>query len=391
MRVVPLALFPVGAVREALTRRGIEGGRADGLARGLTPSGVIIDGIDHSLRDALNRAAARQRVAVVSGEGWVLLASGAAELAGLARAAAGDLPVAVTEGLSAAVRGRITPPVAWEMGRGSVSLERPVVVGIVNVTPDSFSDGGKYLDADAAIAHADALIAAGADALDLGAESTRPGRPAPVSPAEEWRRLEPVLRELVRQHPRLPITVDTVKAETARRALAEGAWAINDVSGLRLDPEIADACAAADAGLVLMHSRGGFEAMASYDAATYEDVGAEVIEELTSAAHLATGRGIDAARLVLDPGLGFAKRPEHNLAVLAGLGAIVALGWPVMVGPSRKRFLGVVTGKGVEARDGATAAACVAAYDAGARLFRVHNVAMVRDALDVAHAIGCTA
>lgn len=276
------------------------------------------------------------------------------------------------------------------MTRGAMSLARPVVVGILNITPDSFSDGGRFLDAAAALEQATRLLEEGADMLDLGAESTRPGRPEPVSPAQEWGRLEPVLRGLAERHPAVPFSVDTVKAETASRALAAGAWAINDVSGLRLDPEIADVCAEHGAGLVLMHSRGSLSEMASYDHASYGCVVDEVVRELEQAVEVAGSRGVGADRVVLDPGLGFAKRPEHNYEMLRDLPALAALGHPVMVGPSRKRFLGAVTGRDVPDRDAATATACAAAYLGGASLFRVHAVAPVREALAIAHAIRST-
>ena len=183
------------------------------------------------------------------------------------------------------------------------------------------------------------------------------------------------------------MSVDTVNAETGRRALELGAWALNDVSGLRIDPAMADVCAEHGAGLVLMHSRGSVSEMATYEHATYHDVAAEVAAELESAADVAVERGVDRGLVVVDPGLGFAKRPEHNYALLRDLSSLVALGYPVMVGPSRKRFLGHVTGGDVTERDNATAAACVAAYDQGASLFRVHDVPRVREALEIAHAV----
>jgi len=281
------------------------------------------------------------------------------------------------------------PPARWLTARGDIPLDRPVVAGILNITPDSFSDGARFLAPDAALRHAASLIEQGADVLDLGAESTRPGRPDPVPVEEEWRRLEPVLASLTRAWPNLPLSIDTVKSVTARRALDAGAWVINDVSGLRLDAAIADACAAHGAGLVLMHSRGTFGEMATYDHARYTDVVTEVAAELDDAVGRAEARGVDRSRIVLDPGLGFAKRPEHNLAVLGALEHLVARGFPVMVGPSRKRFLGELTGgRPPMERDGATATACVVAWERGARIFRVHNVALVREALDVAAAIG---
>lgn len=276
---------------------------------------------------------------------------------------------------------------AWLTARGAISLARPVVVGILNVTPDSFSDGGQFLDPQAALKHAAALIEEGADLLDVGAESTRPGRPEPVFASEEWRRLEPVLTGLVKRFPSVPVSVDTVKSDVARRALDAGAWIINDVSGLRLDPEIAAVCAAQGAGLVLMHSRGTVSDMATYDHASYDDVMANVTREMAEAVRVAEGRGVARNRIVVDPGLGFAKRPEHNVEVLRRLDTIGALGLPIMVGPSRKRFLGQITGRDIGDRDSATAAACVAAWFGGARLFRVHAVRVVRDALQVAHAV----
>jgi dihydropteroate synthase len=261
------------------------------------------------------------------------------------------------------------------------------VAGILNITPDSFSDGGRYLDPAAALRHAEALIAEGADFLDVGAESTRPGRPDPVPADEEWRRLEPVLAGLLRHFPGTPFSVDTVKSGTAERALDAGAWAINDVSALRTDRRLAGACARAGAGLILMHSRGTVTDMATYDHATYRDVVADVTRELSEAVGIAREHGVAEECLVVDPGLGFSKQPEHNYSILRGLGDIADLGLPVMVGPSRKRFLAAATDKPVEERDPATAAACVAAYLLGAQLFRVHNVGAAREALAIAHAI----
>ncbi len=274
----------------------------------------------------------------------------------------------------------------WQTARGVVSLARPVILGILNITPDSFSDGGQFLDPVAALRQAESLIADGADILDLGAESTRPGRPEPVSAEEEWQRLGPVLRDLASRFPQIPLSVDTVKSETAKRAVEHGAAIINDVSGLRLDPAIGDVAAKSGAGLILMHSRGSVSEMATYDHAKYEDVVGEVVSELQASVKAARQRGVKDEQIVLDPGLGFAKRPEQNFSVLSRIDTIRAAGYPVLVGPSRKRFL--ATGSNAPAdRDVATAAACVAAYFLGAGLFRVHNVRMVREALTVAQAI----
>jgi dihydropteroate synthase len=230
------------------------------------------------------------------------------------------------------------------------------------------------------------MLTEGADLLDVGAESTRPGRPAPVPADEEWRRLEPVLAGIVRRFPEAPISVDTVKAETARRALDAGAWIINDVTGLRRDPAVADACAACGAGLVLMHSRGDLAELATYAHATYGALMSEIAEELEGMIRSAEQRGVGPARIAVDPGFGFAKRPEHNLRLLDRLAALRALGRPIIVGPSRKRFLGAVTGREAAARDAATAAASVMAYERGAHVFRVHAIPETRDALRVAHA-----
>ncbi|HEY8469460.1 MAG TPA: dihydropteroate synthase [Longimicrobiales bacterium] len=276
----------------------------------------------------------------------------------------------------------------WETARGPVRLDRPCIVGILNVTPDSFWDGGRHAGVDAAIAHAAALLEQGADVIDVGGESTRPGA-VPVPADEELRRVLPVVRELARRWPDLVISVDTVKAEVARAALAEGAAVINDVSGLRLDPGLGQVVAEARAGIVLMHSRGPVEQMASYELARYgPDPVGEIVRELAEAMERARAAGIASAAVVLDPGLGFSKRTEHSAAAIARLDRILALGRPVLVGPSRKRFVGELAGGlPVGERLEPTIAACVVALLRGARLFRVHDVLAVRRALTVAEAL----
>lgn len=276
----------------------------------------------------------------------------------------------------------------WATARGPLTLERPRIVGILNVTPDSFWDGGRHASLDAAVAHAAALIEQGADVIDVGGESTRPGARA-VPPAEELERVLPVVRELARRWPDLIISVDTVKAEVARAALGEGAAVVNDVSGLRLDPRLGEVAAEAGAGVVLMHSRGSVERMASYDLAEYgPDPVGEITLELAAALERAAAAGLPPSAIVLDPGLGFSKRTEHSAAVIAQLGRILALGRPVLVGPSRKRFVGELAG-GLPPEDRleGTIAACVVALQRGARLFRVHDVLPVRRALTVAEAL----
>lgn len=261
-------------------------------------------------------------------------------------------------------------------------------MGIVNVTPDSFWAGSRAAGVDAALRRAEALVADGADLLDVGGESTRPGaRMVPVD--EEVGRVVPVIRALTRQWPDVPVSVDTVKAAVAARALDAGAAVINDVSAFRLDPGMPAVAAEAGAGVVLMHSRGDVTTMAGYEMAVYgDDVVTEVLAELSASAQRARAGGVADRALALDPGLGFSKRTADSVAVLRALPRLLDLGYPVLVGPSRKRFVGELAG-GVAAEDRlpGTIAACVAALLAGARLFRVHDVAPVRQALDVAEGL----
>jgi dihydropteroate synthase len=254
-------------------------------------------------------------------------------------------------------------------------------MGVVNVTPDSFSDGGRYVDAEAAIAHGRALRDEGADILDVGGESTRPGA-EPVGADEERARVEPVVAALAGAGAR--VSVDTTKASVARAALAAGATYVNDVSALRFDPELAGVVAAAGAECCLMHMRG--EPRTMQDAPRYDDVVADVKAHLEERLAFAVGQGIAEERVHLDPGIGFGKTLEHNLELLRRLDEIVALGRPVVVGASRKSFLGRLTGREVGERAAATVAANVIAFERGARVFRVHDVAATRDALLVAAA-----
>ncbi|HSL69349.1 MAG TPA: dihydropteroate synthase, partial [Longimicrobiales bacterium] len=258
----------------------------------------------------------------------------------------------------------------------------------VNVTPDSFSDGGRYHTVDAALAHCETLLEQGADVLDIGGESTRPGA-HPVAARDELDRILPVVRGALARWPNALISVDTVKAEVARTALAEGAAIINDVSGLRLDPGLAPVVARHEAGLVIMHSRGAVDQMARYETATYgADAVAEIKLELANMLTRARSAGVQNERIVLDPGIGFSKRTGDSVAVLARLPEICALGCPVLIGPSRKRFIGELTGElPADQRLEGTMAACVAGLLGGARIFRVHDVQPVRRALLVAEAI----
>lgn len=284
---------------------------------------------------------------------------------------------------------RLTTAPAWRIRERLVALDRPIVVGILNVTPDSFSDGGDFFSPEAALRGAEHQLAAGADVLDIGGESTRPRGAQPVSEVEELRRVIPVVRSLHRRFPGALISVDTVKAAVAEAALNEGAHIINDVSATRLDARMPAVCAAAGAGLILMHSRGTVSDMATYEHASYgRDVPGEVAAELMVRVEAVRRVGVDAASIVLDPGMGFAKRSEHSLAVLAGLSTIVALGFPVMVGVSRKRLIGEITGVSEpKERVMGTVGVHVAALMRGARLFRVHDVREHRQALDAAWAV----
>ena len=268
---------------------------------------------------------------------------------------------------------------------------RPLVMGILNLTPDSFGESSHHLVAGGSIDVAGAVDAAmrmeaeGADIVDIGGESTRPGA-EPVPSAEEAARVVPVIRALGGRL-RIPISVDTYKADVARAAVAEGASIVNDISGLRYDPELARAVAGTGVALVLMHTRGWSKTM--YVEAEYGDVVAEVVAELRVRVACATGAGVRVDRLIVDPGIGFAKRPAHSYGVLAGLAELAAaLDRPVLVGTSRKSFLrDAVAGRPAPERDWGTAAAVTAAVLAGAHVVRVHAVAEMAQVVRVAEEI----
>ncbi len=282
------------------------------------------------------------------------------------------------------------PPLGgrWRVGGTEIVLGRPLVMGILNVTPDSFSDGGNFDDPARAVEHAARMIAEGADIIDVGGESTRPQAATAVDATEECGRVVPVIREIVRRFPTALVSIDTVKAATAEAALGAGARIVNDVSGFRLDSAMAALCASAGCGVVLMHSRGDVSTMATYEFAVYDEVVPAVVGELRAALDRALAAGIDADAIVLDPGLGFSKRAEHSLAVIAAVPEIARLGRPVLIGASRKRFIGELTGISEPAqRQSGTVGANVAALMLGARIFRVHDVASTRQALDVAWAV----
>jgi dihydropteroate synthase len=261
----------------------------------------------------------------------------------------------------------------------------PVLVGVLNVTPDSFSDGGDFLDPAKAAAHAAAMLDEGAGIIDVGGESTRPGSDR-VPREEEARRVVPVIEEILANSPDAIVSIDTYRAATAEAALGAGARIVNDVTALRGDSRMAGVVAEARCPVVLMHMLGEPKTM-QHDP-RYADVVREVRDFLAGRAEHAVAAGVEPENVILDPGIGFGKKLEHNLALLRHLDELVALGFPVLVGASRKSSLGTITGV-KEARDRVpgTVAANVIAYERGATLFRVHDVRLNREALAVARAI----
>ena len=271
----------------------------------------------------------------------------------------------------------------WRTSRRVIDLSKPVLMGVLNITPDSFSDAGRYLDADAAIGHLERLKREGADVIDVGGESTRPGS-LPVDEDEELRRVLPVI-EAASKYVDAAISIDTTKAAVARAALDAGAEIVNDISGLRFDRELGQLAAEYGAGLVLMHIRGSPRTM--QQDIHYDDLIEDIRAELQRSVDWALDAGYQADQLIVDPGIGFGKTAEQNLVLIDELERIGQLGYPVLVGPSRKSFIGRTLGLEVEDRLEATLAACIVALLRGARIFRVHDVAAARRALDMAEAI----
>jgi dihydropteroate synthase len=275
----------------------------------------------------------------------------------------------------------------FELVMGAYRLSagpRPLLMGVVNVTPDSFSDGGRFLEADRAVAQARRLVEEGADILDIGGESTRPGSD-PVPEDEEMRRVLPVVETLA-EAVDVPLSIDTRRARVAREAVAAGAALVNDITGLQGESEMARAVAETGAGIVLMHILGEPKTMQQHP--QYNHLMADILRYLRRGLAIAEEAGVAENRILVDPGIGFGKTLKHNLEILAELGQIRSLGRPILVGPSRKRFIGEVTGVEDPAeRTYGTAAACALAVAAGALVLRVHDVAEMKQAVELAVAI----
>jgi dihydropteroate synthase len=290
------------------------------------------------------------------------------------------MPFAVTDAGQRGATHR-TGATVLQAGRYALPLSRPLIMGVINVTPNSFSDGGQFFDRAAAIAQAKRLVDEGADLLDLGGESSRPGA-EPVSLEEERRRVLPVLEPIAGLG--VPVSVDTCKPELMREAIAAGAAMINDILGLRA-PGALEAVAGTDCAVCIMHMQGEPRTMQA--APFYHDVVREVADFLAARARAAQAAGVARSRIVIDPGFGFGKTVEHNLALLRELPRLTALGYPVLAGLSRKSLLGRIVGRAVEERMPASVAAALLAVQRGAAIVRVHDVAPTRDALLVWRAL----
>ena len=258
-----------------------------------------------------------------------------------------------------------------------------LIMGVLNLTPDSFSDGGQYLDPDAAIERAHQMIGEGADLIDIGGESTRPGA-FPVSEGEEIRRITPVVRALGKQT-EIPLSIDTRKAAVAQVALDFGAVIVNDVSALQDDSSMAQLVQKSGAGVVLMHRQGQSQTMQT--APYYDDVVGEVKSFLTERVAMAQSMGIPSDHIIVDPGIGFGKTCDHNLKILANIHEVLQIGQPLLIGLSRKAFIGELTGKTVGERAMGNAAAVATAVWQGAHMFRVHDVALMKEVISVAQGL----
>jgi len=279
------------------------------------------------------------------------------------------------------------PPRFWRTSQRDLSLDRPLIMGILNVTPDSFSDGGHYRDPARAVERALEMVAEGVDIIDIGGESTRPGA-ATVSAEDELQRVLPVISALSGRIS-LPISVDTWKSTVAQAAMQAGAEIINDISGLTFDPQMVGVAARSGAGVVLMHTRGAPQTM--QQDTDYSDLMGEIISSLRQSLAMAGQAGIEQERVALDPGIGFAKTAAHNLEILRRLSEFSSIGLPLLVGSSRKSFIGRTLKRETDQRVFGTAATVALAVQGGAHILRVHDVREMRDVADMAHAItnGC--
>lgn len=277
-----------------------------------------------------------------------------------------------------------TPQPVWQVRARSLEFDHaPLLMGIVNATPDSFSDGGSFLAPEAAVDHALRLVAEGADIIDVGGESTRPGA-EPVSAAEEIRRVIPVVRRIA-ELSRVILSIDTTKAEVARESIAAGAQIVNDISGLTFDPRMTQVCADTGVGVVCMHIRGTPQTM-QHDP-RYDDVVGEVRDFLAGRLAELAAEGIPCERVAVDPGIGFGKTSEHNIEILRHVSRFRELGRPVCIGHSRKRFLKRLLGRPVDERLFATVGVAVAVALQGADILRIHDVAAVHDAIAACRAL----
>lgn len=274
--------------------------------------------------------------------------------------------------------------ITWTVPGHTFNFEKPAIMGILNVTPDSFSDGGRFPDVNSAVEHGLKLAKDGADIIDVGGESTRPGSDE-IDVETETSRVIPVIEGLMDSGLDIPISIDTRRLEVASKSVRAGAKIINDVSALRSSPEMALFAAETGVGIILMHMLGNPRSM--QENPCYVDVIREIRDFLSERVQFAESQGISRESIAIDPGIGFGKNLAHNLAILRETHELLEIGRPVLIGPSRKRFIGELTGEDTGNRLGGTVAACVVSLMAGARLFRVHDVSLVRQALDVAHAI----
>ena len=277
----------------------------------------------------------------------------------------------------------VTPPKFWKTSQRALSLEHPLIMGILNVTPDSFSDGNQYADPHRAVDRVLELIDQGADIIDIGGESTRPGAPA-VSTDEELKRVIPVLSALAGKVD-CALSIDTTKSSVAQTAVSAGAEIINDISGLTFDRQMAAVAAQSGAGIVIMHTRGTPQEMQSDT--TYTDLIGEIMLALHRSVQLAQEAGVGQDRIAVDPGIGFGKGAAHNLEILRRLREFTSLGLPVLAGPSRKSFIGKTLTRVTDQRLFGTAATVALAVANGASILRVHDVHEMRDVADMAHAI----